>query len=154
MLVTCAVSLTFPFCTTPNTCALSAEDQATIRSIASQYAASWEQDDTTGVLALFAEDAMIFPSGLEPLHGKEALAAFWWPGDGSVTVVHAYHIEVEEVDGCVDHAYSLERGVLDFSYTHGELDMRKTSRSQAVTTYHRQEDGQWKITRRIWTDLR
>ena len=133
-------------------CYLPEEDRIAIRNISDQYANSWVNNDTLGVMDLFSEDAVIFPSGLEPYRGHDAITGFWWPADGSRTTVHSYTIVIDEIYGCGDMAYSTENGSLSFSYVKDDFEITKQSRSYAITTYEKQ-NGTWRIVRRIWTDV-
>ena len=148
-----ATLLVLAGCANNTDCYLPPEDISSIRGVSKQYVDSWLADDTSGVLGLFREDAFIYPSGMEPLRGIDKIRDFWFPDDSSKTKILKYEIEIEEVSGCLDHAYSIERGNLAFNYSKGQIQMSRESRSQAVTTYQR-INGQWKIVRRIWTDLR
>lgn len=152
-LIALSLLLTIGCSSKSDNCYLTEEDRSTIRSMIDQYTTGWVMDDTTGVIQLFAEDAVIYPSGMEPYRGANAIRGFWWPDDGSKTTVHAYTIQIEEIGGCGNMAYTVENGRLSFSYVNNDTNITKESRSYAITSYEKQ-DGTWRIVRRIWTDIR
>ncbi len=132
---------------------LSEEDLTRVRSVIQAYAEAWKAGDSAAVLGLFTEDAVIFPSGLSPREGKQALREFWFPDDGSVTRVLSYPIETIDAGGAGTHAFTTERGDLSFTYALGDFFVSRSSKAHATTLYSKQPDGSWKIRHRMWTDL-
>lgn len=151
----------------PSSSALSPDDITQIKAVSQKYVDAWLQDDTSGVLDLFVDTAIIIPSGMNPKTGKAALRAFWFPDDSSRTVIHAYEVEVLNVDGrafacCSGYsprkqdgiAYTLEQGHLSFSYEKGDFQMSRESNAFATTILKKADDGVWKIVQRMWSDQR
>ncbi len=128
-------------------------DEQTIKEIRRNYINGWLANDSETVLGLFTEDATIVPSGLSPIKGVSEIEKYWFPNDSSITTIHSYEIELLELVGTDSIAYTLERGVLNFSYEKGDFSMSKESTSHATTVYKKNQEGKWKIISRMWTSL-
>ncbi|WP_424963991.1 YybH family protein [Ekhidna sp.] len=131
----------------------SEEDQKTIEQMSKTYVNGWLTNDKATVLNLFHSDASIIPSGMAPIQGKDAIEAYWFPTDSSTTTIHSYEVELLKLQGADSMAYSLEKGVLEFTYEKGDFSMSKTSISHATTVYKKKINGEWKILSRMWTQL-
>jgi ketosteroid isomerase-like protein len=134
--------------------ALSSKDINKIRAVNRSYMNGWLNNDTTAILDLFLNNATIIPSGLNPQKGRKELKEFWFPKDSSETVINKYEIEILDLQGSNDFAYTLEKGFLSFSYKKGDFSMSKETNAHATTVYRRQKNGEWKILTRMWTDIR
>ena len=132
---------------------LSVKDIEQIRMINRNYTQGWLDGDSLKVLGLFTESATIIPSGLLPLEGKQAIADFWFPNDGSTTVIHYYDLEILEISGTTNLAYSYENGKLSFTYKKDDFRLDREAESYAITIYKKSELGEWEIIKRIWTDM-
>lgn len=128
-------------------------DDAAIEKIRRDYVNGWLANDSETVLGLFESDAIIIPSGLDPIQGIEAIENYWFPKDSSETTIHSYSIELLDLKGTDSMAYTLEKGILNFTYTNGDFTMTRESISHATTTYRKNDQGKWKITSRMWTSL-
>jgi ketosteroid isomerase-like protein len=132
---------------------LSAEDIEQIREINRHYIQGWLENDSKKVLGLYTDSATIIPSGLLPIQGKKAITDFWFPNDYSTTVIHYYDLEILDIGGTTNLAYTYEHGKLSFTYEKDEFRLDRKAESYAVTIYAKAESGEWKITKRIWTDM-
>ena len=132
---------------------LSAEDIKQIREINRNYTQGWLENDSKKVLGLFTNSATIIPSGLLPIQGKKAITDFWFPDDSSTTVIHYYDLEILEIGGDTNLAYTYENGNLSFTYEKDDFRLEREAESYAITIYKKVESGEWKIIKRIWTDL-
>lgn len=128
-------------------------DQDTINEIRRNYTNGWLANDSQTILDLFAEDATIIPGKLSPITGKENIKEYWFPEDGSETTIHTYSVELLELNGTDSMAYSLEKGILNFTYTLNDFSTTKESISHASTVYRKNRQGEWKIISRMWTNL-
>lgn len=128
--------------------------ESAINEIRKSYVNGWLAGDKETVLALFSNDATIIPDGMEPINGLEAIENYWFPNDSSSTIIHSYEVELIDVDGTDSMAYSLEKGVLNFTYTKEDFTMTKESTSHATTVYIKDKSGSWKIISRMWTQLK
>lgn len=129
---------------------LTKSDLNEIRSIEQRYTRYWLADDTTGIMNLLAEDSVIMPSGIKPIEGKKAIRKFWWPEDGSVTVVTEYETQIEEIFGEGSMALVRGRGYLEFSYGKGAEQNEYKSNNMFLMVVSKNEAGKWKIARRMW----
>jgi len=96
---------------------LSAGDRAAIDSLQRRYVSAWLRDDTVGVLATFAPDAMLLPPGQTPVAGEAAMRDHWWPRDGSHTTLTAFTLTADEVDGGGSFAFSRGLSTLAWTYS-------------------------------------
>lgn len=128
-------------------------DANAIDLIRRDYVNGWLAGDSETVMGLFTEHATITPSGLAPLKGKSAIELYWFPKDSSETIIHSYAVQLIDLQGSDSIAYSLEKGVLNFTYTKGDFTMTKESTSHASTIYKKNKEGNWKIISRMWTSL-
>ena len=139
----------------PNTLLVSQiTTEDTIRAIDQKYVNSWLVGDEEGVMGLFEENATINPNRLAPISGLDAIRQFWFPKDSSVTTIHNYtlvNLNIS-IDGSL--AVSTSRSFLSWSYRKGTISMARDQSGYAMTVYRRQTDGQWKIWRRLWTDVK
>ena len=138
---------------TNNATHLSKDDRKLIADMIVDYQNGWLADDSTRVLQLFADTATILPNGMRPIQGKKAISQFWWPNDSSKTILHKYKIDILEMNGSNDWAYVYESGKLSWSYEKGNFKMSKDQESFEITIFKR-TNGDWKIVKRIWTDVK
>jgi ketosteroid isomerase-like protein len=132
---------------------LSAEDIEQIREINRNYTQGWLENDSKKVLGLYTDSATIIPSGLIPIQGKKAITNFWFPNDSSTTVIHYYDLEILEMGGTSYLAYTYENGKLSFTYEKDDFRLDREAESYAITIYKKIKSREWKITKRIWTDM-
>jgi len=131
---------------------LSAEDIEQIKEINKNYTQGWLENDSKKVLELYTDSATIIPSGLLPIRGKKAITDFWFPNDSSSTVIHYYDLEILDIDGTNNLAYTYEHGKLSFTYEKNDFRLDREAESYAITIYKQVRSGEWKIIKRIWTD--
>ena len=132
---------------------LSAVDVKAIRALDSGYVASWLADDTAGVLATLAPDAVLMPAGLGPFIGIDAIRQFWWPEDGSRTRVIAYSARIEELNGRRGLAYVRGSGTFTFTYQKDTLSTTQTNHYMSLTVVAPDAKGAWRIIQRMWGPL-
>jgi uncharacterized protein (TIGR02246 family) len=129
---------------------LSNTDRSAIHRLDSAYVSAWLRDDTAAVLATLAADAVLMPAGQRPLTDLTGIRAFWWPTDGSSTRITEYTTTVDEIGGGPDLAFVRGTGQLSFVYEKDGTRSDVTSRNMTLTLVRRDDDGQWRITRRMW----
>jgi ketosteroid isomerase-like protein len=132
---------------------LSAEGIEQIKEINKNYTQGWLEGDPSKVLGLYTDSAIIIPSGLLPIQGKKSITDFWFPNDSSTTVIHYYDLEILGIGGTADLAYTYENGKLSFTYEKDDFRLDREAESYAITIYKKINSGEWKITKRIWTDM-
>lgn len=140
-------------CTQTAGAPFTAGDSAAVHELERAYTGAWVRNDTTAVLATLTADAVLLPSRNEPRSGLDSIRAFWFPA-GPPTVVTAYETRIDEIAGVADLAYVRGRGDLSFEWVDdaGERQQRR-SRSTFLMIARRSADGDWKIARRMWSDL-
>ncbi len=132
---------------------LAEADRAAIRALDGEYVRAWLADDTAGVMATLAADAVLMPANVRPLQGDSAIRAFWWPADGSRTSITSYETTVDEIDGAGGLAYVRGTGQMAFDYQKDAARTSHRSETMTLTVVRKQEDGRWKIARRMWGPL-
>lgn len=129
-----------------------AEDS--IRSMHNKYVESWLKGDERGVLELFEAEAVITPSGMAPIKGTDAIRNFWFPKDTSVTTIHEFKNDILSFSQDGAMAHTSQKTFLSWSYVKGDLKIAKDQWGYAMTVFRRQANGEWKIWRQLWTDVR
>ena len=133
----------------------SADDEAEVRALEEAYRGAWLTNDSSAVMATLALDAVLMPGGLEPIQGDSAIRAYWWPADGSSTMIESYEIVVHEVHGSGDLAFLRGHGMLAFEYRSSTgATSRITSEATHLSVAQRNVNGEWRIARRAWSAIR
>jgi len=126
---------------------LSAEDQAAVRAVDTEWARAATAGDANAVAALYASDATVLPP-MEPMRAGEAAKKYWidvtngFSGPTELTTV--------AVDGRGDLAYAVGtyRSTLTPKTTGAKA--LPTEEGKYVEVLKRQADGSWKIIYDIW----
>lgn len=131
------------------------EDETAVRALEERYRTSWLTNDSAAVMATLAPDAVLMPAGIEPLASDSAIRSFWWPDDGSTTMITRYDITVHEVEGSGDLAWLRGVGELAFTYTTAAGETSElTSRAVHLSVARQLANGEWRIARRAWSAIR
>jgi ketosteroid isomerase-like protein len=133
--------------------ALSDGDLEQIRALETAYVEAWERNDRDAIMAIVDEDPVLIPNGMEPIAGRRAVEAFWWPADGPSTTITSYATEIDEIGGSGDVAWVRGRGSLSFRWEENGAVREQTSRNVFLMTAQRREDGSWKLKTRMWNNL-
>ena len=141
------------FCTSSDKYKFTPQDQKEIQALEQEYTRVWLESDTLGLMNLLTDDIVLQPAGMEPIVGKEAAMNHWFPDDGSKTTINSYTITNEEIDGTSEIAYSRGRGDLNFTYEYNDQSGDYQSKSISLTIYKKNENGEWKISKRMWARL-
>ena len=131
---------------------LSPGDERKVRALDRAYVEAWLAGDPDQILDLFTADAVIVPSGMKPIRGHDQMRSFWWPDDGSRTVVEFYETRIEEAGGNGNLAWAWGTGRLAFTWHRGETIVSRTTDSVFMMIARRGADGSWKMTHRMWSD--
>lgn len=118
-----------------------------------RYCDAWRANDAALVMATLTRDAVLLPSGLEPIVGEKAIRGFWWPGDGPSTTVIGMEQVVDDV--AVDGGLAIVRGhgSVRFILTQAGKKESRAVRHTFLNVVRRQADGSWLIAQRMWSDL-
>jgi uncharacterized protein (TIGR02246 family) len=137
----------------PQDNSLTPSDISQIRDVTNAYIAAWIADDADAVMALFTDDPVIIPNQRNPIEGEAAIRAYWWPDNGTTTTINRYIINLDEIDGSGDIAYTRGHAELAFTFEANGESSNFVSRSVSMSVLHKQADGSWKIARRMWTSV-
>lgn len=132
----------------------SARDHETaVRDVNARYVSAWLANDADAVMALFEPEAIIVPSGQCPIVGRDAVRAFWFPNDGSVTTIHKFTSEIVTVRVDDNVAFTAQSTTLRWSYEKDGAKLSKEQQGYAMTILRRQADGGWRIWKQSWNDV-
>jgi uncharacterized protein (TIGR02246 family) len=133
---------------------LSAEARSAASAATLAYRDAWLSNAPEKVMATLTPDAVLLPSGMEPISGAAAIRAFWWPANGPATTITAMEQKVDEITGEGDLAIVRGHGSLTFTMRQDGRETTRNQRSTFLNVVCRQADGSWKITQRMWSDLK
>jgi len=132
--------------------ALSPAEQAKVRAVLEAYRTAWLANDADAVLSVFAEDAVLMPHhGVEPVVGKAAARAFWFPA-GPPTTITAFTLTVDQVGGSSGIAWARGRSRVEWTTGIGPDAKRSGNAGTNLTVLKRQPDGDWRIVAMMWDD--
>lgn len=123
---------------------------AAVRSSIAAYPAAWLSGDPAAVRRLFADDAVLLPSGGHPpVRGRREIDAFFWPPDAPPIRVRELSLTPREISRRGDLAYSW--GDLSLTFESAAKDgARRSSSAGTYLMVLRWQEGQWKIARYMW----
>jgi ketosteroid isomerase-like protein len=128
---------------------LSANHLAAIQQAHFAYRDGWRANDSAAVMASLTTDAVLMPHHGDPVvAGADAIRELWWPPDSPAATVTAFETTVDEVDGSGDVGYL--RGTFSLSFEYGGQTYTNGGNFMEIT--HKQENGEWLISHRIWND--
>lgn len=130
---------------------LSAKDIEAIRQVEKNFESAWLKNDEKGVLALFWDDATLYPNG-NTIKGIEAIKKFWFSPSDSIHTLSKYEIKLEDIYGEKNLAYAI--GVHDIAWTattKGKNDARKFVATRYFVSIYVKRNNQWKIHKRHWS---
>lgn len=129
-------------------------DEEKIRAINKKYISEWLNNNETGVLSLFTDDATLAPSGVKPIKGMKEIRAFWFPHDSSVTTILKFTNDIQYIYVEEDIAETSQLDHLLWTYKKGNISMKREQWGFTQTIYKRQADGEWKIIHHMWKDYK
>jgi ketosteroid isomerase-like protein len=131
---------------------LSPEARSAASAATLAYRDAWLANRPDAVMATLSPDAVLLPSGLEPISGAAAIRAFWWPEGGPAATITAMEQTIDEVTGAGGVAIVRGHGSLTFSLRQNGREETRSQRSTFLNVVRRQPDGRWLITHRMWSD--
>jgi ketosteroid isomerase-like protein len=129
---------------------LTATDSTAIEEVRSAYVAAWLADDTAGVMATLDSAAVLLPPGRPPVAGHAAIRAFWWPADGSRTVITDFAWIFNELAGTSELAFTSGISNVGWLYLKDTVRSESASRNINLTILTRGANGRWRILRQMW----
>jgi len=130
---------------------VSKDDIGPFQSIEEKYTKGWLSNTPETVLDLFTPDARIQPSSLCPIDSLHNIKKFWFPGDGSVTIIDSFTTELLHVKVMDTLAVSTKKDYLEWTYINGSTRFGRKQKG-IVTTLYKKRGNDWKIWRQMWTD--
>lgn len=126
-----------------------AADIEALLALDQAYASEWMENDDTGVMALFTDDATLVPHhGDAPIVGAEAIRNFWFNPDYPPTVVPEWERNAKEILVMGDVGIVRGRARLVWEYA----GVRTTiPEGNYVMIAVRMSDG-WRIRILTWND--
>ncbi|MEL7168646.1 MAG: SgcJ/EcaC family oxidoreductase [Bacteroidota bacterium] len=125
--------------------AQSSDDEAAIAEAAAAFSAAFMHGDVDAMLALYTEDAVIFPERTTALQGTDALRAYWTLPRGRTITNH--HITPTTVEVVGDTAY--DHGVYTVSGTN-DGEAWGPSYGKYLIVWKRGADGAWRMHLDMW----
>jgi uncharacterized protein (TIGR02246 family) len=133
---------------------LTPADRAAAEAATQRYREAWLANDPRRIMATLTPDAVLYPSTLPPIAGRDAIGTFWFPPSSATRVV-AMELSIDTVHVDGDTAATSGTGSLTFVVTTDGVDgAPRTQRSWHVNVLRRQDDGSWLLWKRMWGDPR
>lgn len=129
------------------------KDEEALIKVHQTYVYGWIEMDKEKIMALMEEDARLQPSGMAPIEGMRDIMEFWFPNDGSKTVINKFDTEIISLKIMDSLAVTTHLSMLDWNYEKGTTEFGMVQNGINTTIYKRQENQSWKIWRSMWTDL-
>ena len=123
-----------------------AADEIAIRESLQRNGELWNAADVEGVLAEYAEDAVLMPPEAPAVVGKEALRTSWSEFLGQNTP--DWHFTIEDIRVSGDLGFV--RGEFAVSITEKESNKTEEDEGKSVFVFQRQSDGTWKTVIEIF----
>jgi len=132
---------------------LSAADLAAVQELNLSYPSAWRDGDPDGVIALFTDDAVLMPHhGGAVVEGVEAIRSHFWPPGAPRTNVSEFTMTPNEITVSGSLAYARGRFALTFWWDGDDGRVTYSNAGNYLMVFSRQQDGEWKISRYIWSD--
>jgi uncharacterized protein (TIGR02246 family) len=124
-----------------------------LRSLVQAYGAAWLEGEAETVLRLFSEDAVLLPHhGVEPVVGKAAMRAFWWPPGAPPTTVTRFELTPDDIGGDGDLGYIRGRFELAYEIVNNGALQAVTNAGTFIVLARRSGDAEWSMTHHMWDD--
>ena len=123
-------------------------EREAIIAASNNFSKAFMAKDIEGMMAIYTEDAKIFPNNLEILAGED-LKNYWTPKNGSPKAVH-HKISSEHIKFFGDYAH-------DYGYYEGKTERDDGSISEWKGKYlvvWKKENGEWKMHLDIWNPIK
>lgn len=131
---------------------LSEADVRAIRANLESYRVAWLKNDRDGVLATFAQDAVIMPHhGGEPAAGIDAIRTYWF-SPGPVTTITGFELTVDEVYGTHEIAFVRGRSTVRWTVEQSSGRQRWSNAGTFISVFVKARDGSWKTRAQMWDD--
>ncbi len=117
----------------------------TLAGLSRQFSQAYMSGDVATMVALYTEDAVLFPNNAEYIQGKEAIAQYWTLPEGR-RITHHQLIPVEvEVSGTMASDF----GHYEISGENGDQAWGPAY-GKYLVVWKRGADGQWRMHLDMW----
>ena len=139
-------------CTKLNTTpSLTEKDKEIIRLIPDAYTKGFLEDDSSAILELFSEDAVLIPPrGGSPVIGLKAIREFFWPTGSPPLRVNKFTKTQAETDGAGNIAYTRGITKIEFSKQYDGVWNTYSKEGNYLIIFKKKPDNNWYIFRAIW----
>lgn len=130
-------------------------DTAAVLAVHEEYINAWlaGSGSEERVMALFEDNSRIQPSSMTPIEGKENLRAFWFPDDGSKTIINRFDASVLDIKILDSLAVITYNSILDWTYDLNTIHIEQMQIGINTFVCRKQPDESWMIWRAMWTDV-
>ena len=136
-----------------DTTSLTERDIEFIRSIPNTYTNGFLENDRSGILGLFSEDAVLIPHhGDPPVIGLELIKEHFWPSDSPPFRVNKFSLDQVETDGSGNLAYTRGTSEIEFSMQIDGVWNTYSNAGNFLMIFRKNPDNNWYIARYIWND--
>ena len=122
------------------------KDVEAVKAIPAKFAVAFSAADTSGLAAMYANDAIRMPPNESPVVGNEAIAASFQATFDQFTP--GIKLSPEEVN--VDGGLGFIRGTYEITLTPRAEGETMQDNGKYVVIVQKQSDGSWKTYRAIW----
>ncbi|MCX2679807.1 hypothetical protein OOZ15_07650 [Galbibacter sp. EGI 63066] len=131
----------------------SGQAESTIRQIQKDFVNGWKTMDEEKIMALMDKNARLHPDGINPITGNADIREYWFPKDGSKTIINEYNTEILSLNILDTLAVSTQKSMLDWTYEKDTIRFSRLQKGIGSMIYKKQPDNSWKIWRSIWMNL-
>jgi uncharacterized protein (TIGR02246 family) len=131
---------------------LSGQDLGAIERIEETYRTAWLRNDEQTILALFWEEAALYPNGGSPVKGKAKIRAFWFAPSETVTSIDAYETRIDEIEGGNNLAYLIGKNEIHWSTgKRNSIEKKRFVSKGTFLVIYQKRNRDWKIWRQFWS---
>lgn len=121
-----------------------AEIRKAIEEGITKWVEAFNRGDVTGVVAIYADDALLLPPNGEIVQGKQGVQEFW---SAALQVLKDVALTTVEIGGSGNTGYRIGKYTLTVQPEGQEPKMES---GKYVEVWKRQADGSWKLYADIW----
>jgi uncharacterized protein (TIGR02246 family) len=126
---------------------LSAATRAAVESATTAFHQALRTNDTATFLSYIADDVVMMPPGEAPVHGKDAMRAWY---TGFLTQYHTSSLTLDDREVFVGAGWATELGTYQWGLTPTGGGAPVLDRGHYMQVWRQQPDGQWRFAREIW----
>src|SRR5687767_15031339 len=109
------------------------------RAVVEASRSQWAAKEVEALVALYTEDAILFPPKGDPIRGRDAIRTYWSRTPDRRILEHSIQTERADMSGDL----LVEHGKFSLTYQAGN-DAPASGTSNFITAYRRGPDGIWR----------